>query len=91
MSLNPMADRIAELEARVAELEDALVELSPFAACFEVLAQTTLSAPNDEMCKQKAYQFKRDTLYLNKFAYRRAAKLVKDKLCANGAEYIFEA
>ncbi len=77
------------LRARVAELEDALVELSPFAACFEVLAQTTLAAPSDDACVAKAQKFKRDTLYMNKFAYRRAAKLVKDKLIANGAGYIF--
>ena len=81
---------IKELKARVVELEDALIELSPFAACFEVVAQTTLAAPSDEACRQKAYQFKRDTLYMNKHAYRRAAMLVKDKLISNGAAYIFE-
>lgn len=86
-----MTSEVEALKARVAELEDALIELSPFAACFEVLAQTTLAAPNDALCREKAYQFKRDTLYMNKFAYRRAAKLVKDKLLASGASYIFEA
>lgn len=86
-----LEDRIAELEIRNAELEDALVELAPFAACFEVLAQTTLAAPSDELCQAKAQKFKRDTLYMNKFAYRRAAALVKDRLLASGVDYIFES
>lgn len=88
--LTELQAEIDALKSRNADLEDALMELAPFAACFEVLAQTTLSAPNDEACRKKAYSFKRDTLFMNKFAYRRAASLIKDRLIENGADYIFE-
>lgn len=87
---NSHLNEIETLKARIADLEDALVELAPFASCYEVLAQTTLRAPSDEACISKAQKFKRDTLYMNKFAYRRAAALVKPQLVANGLGYIFE-
>lgn len=84
-----LADEIVRLRARVAELEDVCVEIAPFAACHEVLSTTTLTAPTPELVMKKAHQFKRDSLYLNKFVFRRAAMMVREKLIANGQEYIF--
>ncbi len=84
------AERIEYLEERVAKLEDVLVELAPFAACYEVRAETTLAAPSDELAIKKGQMFKRDTLYLDKHVYRRLASLMKDRLMGAGLGYIFE-
>lgn len=85
------AEKIAALERRIEDLEDVLLELAPFGACHEVTSQTTLSAPNDELCLIKAHQFKRDTLYMNKHVFRKVAKLMEPKLRSVGMNYIFDA
>jgi len=82
-------ERLAHLEKRCREMEDVLLELAPFAACYEVKAQTTLAAPNDELAIALGQKFKRDTLFMDKQVYRRAAKLVKERIIASGIDYIF--
>ncbi len=82
-------ERLEYLEKRCRDMEDVLIELAPFAACHEVRATTTLAAPTDDEAIIKGQKFKRDTLFMDKQVYRRAAKLVKERLLASGIDYIF--
>lgn len=79
----------AALKKRVAELEDCLMELAPYAACHDVNATITLAGRDDDHVRERSYFFKRDTLYTGKNIYRKIRTLMKDRIIANGQDYIF--
>jgi hypothetical protein len=80
-----MPRSLAEAEARIAELEDCLIEFVPFAAAHDVSVVVTMHAPDTEERARRLSILKRDTLFLDKYAFRRAAHLMKDRMTANGA------
>jgi len=76
---------LAEAEARIAALEDCLMEFVPFAGAHDVSVVVTMRAPDTEAHARALRNLKRDTLFLDKYAFRRAAHLMKDRIQANGA------
>lgn len=69
-----------QLMARVEELEECLQEFVPFATCVRVDMQAHFSAATEDEAHFKGWNFKRDTLYIDQRAFRKAAKLMKKKL-----------
>lgn len=71
---------VADLRARIADLEDCLQELAPFAECMQVDMQAHFSAASKDEAEFKGWAFKRDTLYLDQRVFRRIKKLLKAKV-----------
>lgn len=80
-----MRRSLEEAEARIAALEDCLVEFAPFAAAYDVSMVVTMHAPDCDAHAQALQALKRDTLFLDKYVFRKAAKLMADRMAANGA------
>lgn len=68
---------IAQLEARVAALEDCLEELAPFAECVQVDMKAHFCGENEAAAQFKGWAFKRDTLYIDQRVFRKIAKLLR--------------
>ena len=73
-------ERIAKLEARVAQLEDYLEELAPFAAAAHVFMDVKIHGRGKEDAELKGWAFKRDTLYLDHRLLWKAKRLLDKRL-----------
>jgi hypothetical protein len=76
---------LEEAEARIAALEDCLVEFVPFAAAHDVSVVVTMHAPDTVERARQLHTLKRDTLFLDKYAFRKAAKLMAEGMTSHGA------
>lgn len=81
----PICDIVAagyvdKLEKRIAELEDCLQELAPFANCVRVDMKAHFEAETEELAQGYGFAFKRDTLYLDQRIFRKVAKLLRAKI-----------
>lgn len=70
----------AALRARIADLEDCLQELAPFAECTQVDMQAHFQDTTQEAAEFRGNAFKRDTLYIDQRIFRKIAKLLKARI-----------